>query len=59
MYDKQLLGLNVYNYRGVELPYADKDEIPDWAFMQVQAMYSLGIMTRSAGWGQGFLLAFI
>ena len=39
------LGLNVYNYRGVELPYADKDEIPDWAFMQVQAMYSLGIMT--------------
>ena len=39
------MGLNVYNYRGVELPYADKDEIPDWAFMQVQAMYSLGIMT--------------
>lgn len=39
------LGINVYNYRGTELPYADKDSIPEWAMMQVQTMYALGIMT--------------
>lgn len=38
------LDINVYNYRGTELPYADTDSIPDWAMMQVQALYSLGIM---------------
>lgn len=39
------LDINVFNYRGTELPYADKDSIPEWALMQVQAMYALGIMT--------------
>lgn len=39
------LGINPYNYRGVELPYSDLSAIPDWAIMQVQALYSLGIMT--------------
>lgn len=39
------LGLNLYNYRGTELPYKDADDIPEWAMMSVQAMYSLGIMT--------------
>lgn len=39
------LGLNLFNYRGTELPYADVDDIPEWAMMAVQAMYSLGIMT--------------
>ncbi len=38
------LDINVYNYRGTELPYADADSIPEWAMMQVQALYSLGIM---------------
>lgn len=39
------LGLNLYNYRGTELPYEDTESIPEWAMMSVQAMYSLGIMT--------------
>lgn len=34
----------MYNYRGTELPYDDADKIPQWAYMQVQAMYALGIM---------------
>ena len=38
------LNINVYNYRGTELPYDDADKIPQWAYMQVQAMYALGIM---------------
>ncbi len=38
------LNINPYNYRGVELPYSDISSIPDWAIMQVQALYSLGIM---------------
>lgn len=38
------LNINVYNYRGVTLPYADAESIPEWAYMQVQALYSLGIM---------------
>lgn len=39
------LNINLFNYRGVELPYSDKDQIPEWAMMQVQAMYELRIMT--------------
>ncbi len=38
------LNINVYNYRGTTLPYSDTSSIPDWALMQVQALYSLGIM---------------
>ena len=30
------LNINVYNYRGTELPYDDADKIPQWAYMQVQ-----------------------
>lgn len=38
------LDINLYNYRGIELPYSDINQIPEWAMMQVQAMYALGIM---------------
>lgn len=31
-------------YSGVELPFADKDKIPDWAINEVKAMYSLGLL---------------
>ena len=31
-------------YSGVELPFADKDQIPDWAINEVKAMYSLGLL---------------
>ena len=38
-------------YSGVELPFADKDKIPDWAINEVKAMYSLGLLqgTETAG----------
>lgn len=46
------LNINVYNYRGVELPYDDKESIPDWAYMQVQALYQLGIMSGQQNGGR-------
>lgn len=45
------MNLDLNSYTGVELPFADTDEIPSWALNAVKAMYSLGILkgTESAG----------
>ena len=41
------MGINTENYANVELPFADKDKIADWALPHVKALYSLGIMKGS------------
>ena len=41
------MGINTDNYANVELPFADKDKIADWALPHVKALYSLGIMKGS------------
>ena len=41
------MGINTENYASVELPFADKDKIADWALPHVKALYSLGIMKGS------------
>lgn len=43
--------LDLTQYSGVELPFADKDKIPDWAINEIKAMYSLGLLqgAESAG----------
>lgn len=38
------LGLDTANYTAVELPFADKAQIADWALPHVKALYALGIM---------------
>lgn len=40
-------GLNLESYAGVELPFADADQIPDWCRSAVQAMYAEGVMKGS------------
>ena len=36
--------LDLSQYAGVELPFADASSVPDWALNEVKAMYSLGIL---------------
>ena len=45
------MDLDLTQYSGVELPFADKDKIPDWAINEIKAMYSLGLLqgAESAG----------
>lgn len=38
------LGLDLSQYAGVELPFADSAELPGWALNEVKAMYALGIV---------------
>ena len=38
------LGLDLSQYAGVELPFADSAELPEWALNEVKAMYALGIV---------------
>lgn len=38
------MDLDLTQYSGVELPFADKDKIPDWALNEIKAMYSLGLL---------------
>ena len=40
-------GLDLESYAGVELPFADADQIPDWCRTAVQAMYAEGVMKGS------------
>ena len=43
------LGLDLEDYAGVKLPYADTASIPAWDLNAVKALYDLGIMTGSKG----------
>ncbi|WP_130870998.1 phosphodiester glycosidase family protein [Intestinimonas massiliensis (ex Afouda et al. 2020)] len=45
------MDLDLTQYSGVELPFADKDKIPSWALNEIKAMYSLGLLqgAESAG----------
>ena len=45
------MDLDLTQYSGVELPFADQDKIPSWAINEVKAMYSLGLLqgAESAG----------
>ena len=46
------MGLDLTQYAGVELPFADAASIPAWALNEVKAMYSLGILQGAASGGQ-------
>lgn len=41
------MGLYLDYYKDVSLPFADANEIPDWSYTAVQAMYALGVMQGS------------
>lgn len=45
------LNVDLTQYSGVELPFADQDQIPDWALGEIKAVYSLGLLqgAESAG----------
>ncbi|MEG1746921.1 MAG: phosphodiester glycosidase family protein [Oscillospiraceae bacterium] len=43
------MGLNLEEYSSVELPFTDAASIPAWAMNGVKAMYSLGVVSGSAG----------
>ena len=45
------MGLDLNDYSGVPLPFADAASIPDWALAEVKAMYSLGILKGSESGG--------
>lgn len=49
------LGIDTSLYDNVALPYADADQIPDWALPHVRAMYALSIMMGSYSYGQSVL----
>ena len=38
------LELDLTQYSSVELPFADKDQIPDWAMSEMKAVYALGLL---------------
>ena len=38
------MGLDLTQYAGVQLPFADAGAIPEWGMNEVKAMYSLGIL---------------
>lgn len=42
------LNLDLTQYAGVALPFADTASIPDWALNEVKAMYSLGMLKGAA-----------
>ncbi len=46
------LHLNLSDYKNVELPYADVNEIPSWALDSFKALYKLGIMQGSSNNGK-------
>ena len=48
----RVLGVDQTAYYTVELPFADKDSIPDWCYQHVQAMYTLGVLKGSERGGK-------
>lgn len=38
------MDLDLTQYSGVELPFADTAQIPDWAINEIKAVYSLGLL---------------
>ena len=49
------LGLELSQYSGVELPYVDVEQIPDWALPYVKAVYARGIILgKDTGSGISF-----
>ena len=51
------LDLDLEQYAGVELPFADADQAPAWALGEIKAMYSLGILSGSENGGKRYLNA--
>lgn len=45
------MGLDLREYEGVELPFADNGDIPEWALLAVKAMYAKGIVQGSIDYG--------
>ena len=45
------MGLDLAEYDGVELPFADTADIPEWALGAVKAMYAKGIVQGSMDYG--------
>ncbi len=45
------MGLDLTEYEGVELPFADAAEIPEWAVPALKAMYARGIVQGSMDYG--------
>ena len=45
------MGLDLAEYAGVELPFADAADIPEWAVPAVKAMYARGIVQGSMDFG--------
>lgn len=39
--------VDLTKYAGVELPFVDRDKIPDWAVSAIKAMYAMGILKGS------------
>lgn len=42
------LNLDLSQYAGVELPFADAAQVPGWALNEVKAMYALGLLKGAA-----------
>ena len=51
------LGLDLEQYAGTGLPFADAEEAPAWALPEIRAMYSLGILSGSESGGKLYLNA--
>ena len=51
------LALDLTQYEGIVLPFADTDSIPVWMLNAVKAMYALGYMQGSAGVDGLYILA--
>lgn len=49
------MGLDLTQYEGTELPFADAGEIPEWAVPAVKAMYERGIVKGSLDYGVLYL----
>lgn len=43
------LGVNTTDYAGMEVPFADMDQVDAWAADSVRAMYALGIVNGTTG----------
>ncbi|MBU5435987.1 phosphodiester glycosidase family protein [Pseudoflavonifractor sp. MSJ-37] len=51
------LGLDLDQYAGTALPFADADQAPAWALPEIRAMYALGILSGSESGGKLYLNA--
>ena len=52
MFISRMLGVDTAQYESVVLPFADADQIADWALPHVKAMYTLQVFNGVSADGQ-------